>query len=286
MEIKKTGVVGCGTMGAGIAQVFARSGYQVVVLEVEEERLKKGLSSIESFMRKGAEKGKVTQTEKDAAFARIEGTTEYEDFSDCDLVIEAVNEDMSLKQTIFKTLDDICPANAILATNTSSLSVIDMASATNRPDKFLGLHFMNPVPLMKLLEIVRSIATSEETFQTCKAFGESLGKAVIIAKDTPGFIVNYLQYPFRLHAIRMLEAGLATREDIDAAATLGLGHPMGPLALQDLVGLDVTYAGAVATYEATKDPMFFPPVMMQKMIAAGWLGRKTGKGFYEYPKKK
>jgi 3-hydroxybutyryl-CoA dehydrogenase len=286
MEIKKTGVVGCGTMGAGIAQVFARSGYQVVVLEIEEERLKKGLSSIESFLRKGVEKGKVTQAEKDAVFARIEGTTEYEDFSDCDLVIEAVNEDMSLKQTIFKTLDEICQTNAILATNTSSLSVIDMASATNRPDKLIGLHFMNPVPLMKLLEIVRSIATSEETFQTCKTFGESLGKTVIVAKDTPGFIVNYLQYPFRLHAIRMLEAGLATREDIDAAATLGLGHPMGPLALQDLVGLDVTYAGALATYEATKNPMFFPPVMMQKMIAAGWLGRKTGKGFYDYPKKK
>jgi 3-hydroxybutyryl-CoA dehydrogenase len=193
---------------------------------------------------------------------------------------------MNLKQTIFKTLDEVCQANAILATNTSSLSIIDMASATLRPDKLIGLHFMNPVPLMKLLEIVRSIATSEETFQTCKAFGQSLGKAVIVAKDTPGFIVNYLQYPFRLHAIRMLEAGLATREDIDAAATLGLGHPMGPLALQDLVGLDVTYAGALATYEATKNPMFFPPVMMRKMIAAGWLGRKTGKGFYEYPREK
>jgi 3-hydroxybutyryl-CoA dehydrogenase len=286
MEIKKTGVVGCGTMGAGIAQVFAQSGYQVVVLEVAEERLKKGLSSIESFLRKGVEKGKLTQAENDATFARIEGTTEYEGFSDCGLVIEAVNEDMSLKQTISKTLDEVCQANAILATNTSSLSVIDMASATNRPDRFIGLHFMNPVPLMKLMEIVRSIATSEETFQTCKAFGQSLGKAVIVAKDTPGFIVNYLQYPFRLHAIRMLEAGIATREDIDAAATLGLGHPMGPLALQDLVGLDVTYAGALATYEATKNPMFFPPVLMQKMIAAGWLGRKTGKGFYEYPKKK
>ena len=286
MEIKKTGVVGCGTMGAGIAQIFAQSGCQVVVLEVVEERLGKGLSSIESFLRKGVEKGKVTQAEKDATFARIKGTTEYEGFSDCDLVIEAVNEDMGLKQTIFKTLDEVCPANAILATNTSSLSVIDMASATNRPDKFIGLHFMNPVPLMKLLEIVRSIATSDKTFQTCKVFGESLGKTVIVAKDRPGFIVNYLQYPFRLHAIRMLEAGVATREDIDAAATLGLGHPMGPLALQDLVGLDVTYAGALATYEATKDPMFFPPVLMQKMVAAEWLGRKTGKGFYDYKKKK
>jgi len=286
MQIRKTGVVGCGTMGAGITQVFAQSGYEVIVLEVEEERLKKGLSSIDFFLRKGVEKGKLAEAEKAAILTRIKGTTEYNNLKDCDLIIEAVNEDMSLKKHIFKTLDQVCSAHTILATNTSSLSVIDMACVTNRPDKLLGLHFMNPVPLMKLLEIVRSIATSEETFQTCKVFGESLGKTIIVAKDRPGFIVNFLQYPFRLHAIRMLESGVATREDIDAAATLGLGHPMGPLALQDLVGLDVTYAGALATYEATKDPMFFPPVLMQKMVAAGWLGRKTGKGFYEYEKKK
>jgi len=286
MQIRKTGVVGCGTMGAGIAQVFAQSGYEVIVLEVEEERLKKGLSSIDFFLRKGVEKGKLTEAEKVAILTRIKGTTEYNNLKDCDLIIEAVDEDMSLKKHIFKTLNQVCSAHTILATNTSSLSVIDMACVTNRPDKLLGLHFMNPVPLMKLLEIVRSIATSEETFQTCKVFGESLGKTIIVAKDRPGFIVNFLQYPFRLHAIRMLESGVATREDIDAAATLGLGHPMGPLALQDLVGLDVTYAGALATYEATKDPMFFPPVLMQKMVAAGWLGRKTGKGFYEYEKKK
>jgi 3-hydroxybutyryl-CoA dehydrogenase len=285
MEIKKTAVVGCGTMGAGIAQVIARSGYPVVVSDKSEELLERGFSSIDAFLAKSVEKGKESQEEKASALGRIKTSTDYADFHDCDLVIEAVNENMDLKKRIFKTLDEVCPAHAILATNTSSLSIIDMASATNRPDQFLGLHFMNPVPLMKLLEIVRSIATSEETLATCKAFGESLGKTIIVAKDTPGFIVNYLQYPFRLHAIRMLEAGLATREHIDAAATLGLGHPMGPLALQDLVGLDVTYAGAMATYEATKDPMFFPPVLMQKMVAAGWLGRKTGKGFYEYKKK-
>jgi 3-hydroxybutyryl-CoA dehydrogenase len=248
--------------------------------------LKKGLSALESFLNKGVEKGKISQEEKDSALARIKGTTKYDDFGDCDLVVEAVIEEMETKKKIFEELDKICPNHAILASNTSSLSIIDMASVTNRPEKVLGLHFMNPVPLMKLLEIVKSIATSEEVLEICKEFGKSLGKTVIVAKDTPGFIVNYLQYPFRLNAIRMLERGLATKEDIDTAATLALGHPMGPLALQDLVGLDVTYAGALATYEATRDPNFFPPVLMRKMIAAGWLGRKTGKGFYEYKAKK
>ena len=285
MEIKKVGVVGCGTMGSGIAQVSAQSGYEVVVLENNEELLKKGISSISSFLTKGVEKGKVSQQDKNSALARIKGTIEYKDFYDCDLAIEAVNENISLKKEIFAELDKVCPDHAILASNTSSLSIIDMASVTNRPEKVLGLHFMNPVPLMKLLEIVKSIATNDVVLETCKEFGKSLGKTVIVAKDTPGFIVNYLQYPFRLNAIRMLERGLANKEDIDAAATLALGHPMGPLALQDLVGLDVTYAGALATYEATKDPNFFPPVLMKKMIAAGWLGRKTGKGFYEYKKK-
>jgi len=286
MDIRHVGVVGCGTMGSGIVQVCAQSGYQVVVLEVNEEILKKGLSSIETFLSKGVEKGKVTPEQKDATLARIKGTTTYEDFRGCDLVIEAVNEDMDLKIKIFKELNRVCPDHAILGTNTSTLSVIDMASATDRPEKVIGLHFMNPVPLMKLIEIVKSIATSEDVLETSKKFGESLGKTVIIAKDNPGFIVNYLQYPFRLNAIRMLESGMATKEDIDNAAKLGLGHPMGPLALQDLVGLDVTYAGSMAVYEATGDPRFFPPVLMKKMIAAGWLGRKTGKGFYDYKKEK
>ena len=285
MEIKKVGVVGCGTMGSGIAQVCAQSGYDVVVFEVSEEILKKGMSSIEFFMNKSVKKGKVTQKEKNSALARIKGTTKYDDFGDCDLVVEAVIEEMGVKKKIFEALGEACPDRTILASNTSSLSIIDMASATNRAEKVLGLHFMNPVPIMKLLEIVKSIATSMEVLAICKEFGKSLGKTVIVAKDTPGFIVNYLQYPFRLNAIRMLERGLATKEEIDAAATLALGHPMGPLALQDLVGLDVTYKGALATYEATGDPIFFPPVLMQKMIAAGWLGRKTGKGFYEYEKK-
>jgi len=282
MEIKKVGVIGCGAMGSGIVQVCAQSGYNVVVLEMNEQLLKKGLASIESFLNKGVEKGKMTPEEKNAILKKIQGTVEYREFSTCDLVVEAVQENMEVKQRVFEELDRICPHHAILATNTSSLSIIDIASATRRPEKVIGLHFMNPVPLMKLLEIVRSVATSEEVIEICREFGKSLGKTVIIAKDTPGFIVNYLQYPFRLNAIRMLEAGMATREDIDAAATLGLGHPMGPLALQDLVGLDVTYAGALSVYEETGDPKFLPPVLMKRMIAAGWLGRKSGKGFYTY----
>jgi 3-hydroxybutyryl-CoA dehydrogenase len=284
MEIKNVGVVGCGAMGSGIVQVCAQSGYDVVVLERNEQLLKKGLSSIDSFLNKGVEKGKMTTEGKNAVLKKIRGTLDYREFSACDLLVEAVQENMEVKQKVFEALDRMCPPHAILGTNTSSLSIIDIASATRRPERVLGLHFMNPVPLMKLLEIVGSVATGEEVLETCKEFGKSLGKTVILAKDTPGFIVNYLQYPFRLNAIRMLEAGMASREDIDAAATLGLGHPMGPLALQDLVGLDVTYAGALSVYEETGDPKFLPPVLMKKMIAAGWLGRKTGKGFYTYKK--
>jgi 3-hydroxybutyryl-CoA dehydrogenase len=282
MEIKKVGVVGCGVMGAGIAQVCARSGYEVVVMEKDPAFLKKGLLAIEAFLKKGIEKGKVSEEEKTSILERIKGTTDYKDFNDRDLVIEAVVEDINLKKGIFESLDKVCGGHTLFASNTSSLSIIDLAKATKREEKFLGLHFFNPVPLMRLLEIVTSLVTSAETLEIGKAFGKSLGKTVIVAKDTPGFIVNYLQLPFRLNAIRMLEAGLATKEDIDAAATLGLGHPMGPLTLQDLVGLDVTYAAALSIYEATRDPVFFPPVLMQKMIAAGLLGRKTGKGFYEY----
>ena len=282
MNIEKVGVVGCGTMGAGIAQVCAQSGYQVKVSEADEAVLEKGLSSIAAFLDKGVKKGKVKEEEKEETLSRIQGGTELETLSDSDLVIEAVSENMELKLDIFGRLDQACSGSTILSTNTSSLSIIDIAAATKRPERVLGLHFMNPVPLMKLLEMVRSIATSEEVLEACRAFGQSLGKTIILADDRPGFIVNYLQYPFRLNAIRMLEAGMASKEDIDAAATLGLGHPIGPLALQDMVGLDVTCAGAMAVYEATGDPLFHPPVLMQKMIAAGWLGRKTGKGVYDY----
>ena len=282
MEIKKVGVVGCGTMGNGIVMVCAQAGYQVVVLEINDQLLNKGLASINSFLTKSVEKGKLSQPDRDSTLARIKGTTNTQDFSDCDLVIEAAVENMDLKKKIFAEVDKICPKHTILASNTSCLSIIDIAMATSRPDKVLGLHFMNPVPLMKLLEIVRTIATSDETLDTGRTFGASLGKTVVLAKDTPGFIVNFLLMPFLLNAISMLDAGVASREDIDTAINLGLGHPMGPLTLADLIGLDTTLFVVSAIYEELKDPQYAPPPLLRKMVTAGWLGRKTGKGFYEY----
>jgi len=282
MEIKRVGVVGCGLMGSGITQVCAQSGYQVVVSEVNDELLNKGLASISSFLTRNVKKGRVSQAEKEATLARIKGTTNTRDFSDCDLVIEAAIENMDVKKKIFAELDKICPKHAILATNTSCLSIIDMATATTRPEKVLGIHFFNPVPLMKLLEIVKTIATSDETLEIGQEFGKSIGKTTIIAPDTPGFIVNRLLLPFMLGAFCMLETGLATKEDIDAGVRLGLGHPMGPLALADLIGVDTILYIANAIYEELKDPLYAPPIILKKMVAIGWLGRKTGKGFYEY----
>jgi len=282
VEIKKVGVVGCGTMGSGITQVCAQSGYQVVVSEINNELLNKGLASINNFLTKSIDKGKLSQQDKDSTLARIKGTTNTKDFSDCDLMIEVAIENMGLKKKIFAELDKICPKHTILATNTSCLSIIDMAMETSRPDKVLGLHFMNPVPIMRLLEIVKTIATSDETLETGKTFGASLGKTIVLAIDTPGFIVNRLLMPYLLDAIRMLEAGVANREDIDTAINLGLGHPMGPLTLLDLIGIDTALFVVDAMYEEFKDPKFAAPALMRKMVTAGWLGRKTGKGFYEY----
>jgi 3-hydroxybutyryl-CoA dehydrogenase len=284
VAIKKVGVVGCGTMGAGIAQVCAQSGYQVVVSEISAELLKKGLATISSSLARSVEKGKISSENQDATLARLGGTTDIGDFSDCDLVIEAVVENMDLKKNVFTKLDRVCPQQAILGTNTSVLPVIDIAAATARRDKVLGLHFFNPVPVMKLLEIVPTIATSNETIEISKKFGESLGKVCVVAKDAPGFIVNRLGAPFMLNAVRMLESGVASKEDIDNAVVMGLNHPMGPLKLLDLIGIDSVYFGAAAIYEETKDPQYAPPVLMKRMIEAGWLGRKTGKGFYEYNK--
>lgn len=282
MKLGKVGVVGCGLMGSGMTQVCAQSGYQVVVSEINDELLNKGLASISSRLAKDVEKGKLTQQYKESILDRIKGTTNIRDFSDCDLVIEAAIENMDLKKKIFAQLDKVCPKHTILATNTSVLSVIDIAMHTARPEKVLGLHFMNPVPIMKLVEIVRTIATSDETIEVGKKLCNSLGKSFVIAKDTPGFIVNGLFTPFLLNAIRMLENNVATKEDIDAAINLGLNHPMGPLTLLDLIGIDTVFFGASAMYEELKDPQYAPPPLMKKMLAAGWLGRKTGKGFYEY----
>ncbi len=282
MEIKKVGVIGCGLMGSGITQLCAQSGYQVVVTEVSRELLDKGLKSIDHFMSRAIEKGRMSQADKEAALSRIKSSVDMNDFADSDLVIEAVVENMDLKKDIFAKLDKICPKEAILATNTSCLSIIDIASITSKPDKVLGMHFFNPAPIMKLLELVRTVSSSDETIEIVRKFGQSLGKTMIVAKDTPGFVVNRLLIPFMLNAIRMLESGIASREDIDTGIQLGLGHPMGPLTLTDFTGLDTTLYVADAIYQETKDPQFIAPVLMRKMVAAGWLGRKSGKGFYDY----
>ncbi len=282
MEIKKVGVAGCGIMGSGIVQVCAQAGYEVIVSDINNELLDKGLASIDSFLTRGIEKGKVSRQDKDSTLARIKGTTTTKDFADCDLVIEAIIEDMAIKQQLFAELDKICPEHTILATNTSCLSVVDMAARTTRLDKVLGIHFFNPAQIMRLIEIVKTVTTSNETLETVKEFCRFLGKTIVVAKDTAGFIAGRLGTVYGLEAIRMLEMGIGTAEDIDTAMKLGYNLPMGPLELADLVGLDTRLHVANAMYEATKDPKFAPPVLLQKMVAAGWLGRKTGKGFYEY----
>jgi len=284
MEIKKVGVVGCGSMGAGIAQLCAQSGFQVVVSEINDEFLKRGMGFIDKVLSRSVEKGKLAQADKDAIMERIKGTTNTKDFADCDLVIEAAIENLDLKKKIFAELDGICPKEAILATNTSCLSIIDMAMATKRVDKVVGLHFFNPAPVMKLLEIVKTIATSDETMAVSQKFGEKLGKTTVVAQDAPGFIVNRLWIPFLLHSIRLYEDGVASREDIDNAIQLGLNYPMGPLTLSDMVGIDVVKFVSDALYEQLKDPRYITPTLVDKMVAAGWLGRKTGKGFYDYSK--
>ena len=280
--IRRVGVVGCGLMGAGIVEVCARSGYGVIVREVNEALLANGLRRVIGSLDKAVARGKLAQAAADDTRARIQGTTELGDFAGCDLVIEAVAEDLALKREIFSQLDAIVPAHAILASNTSSLSITEMAAATGRPERVLGLHFMQPVPVMPLLEMVRTFLTDEETFASAQAFGESLGKAIVVSQDTPGFIVNLLLIPFLLHAIEALGRGVATREDMDTAIKLGLNHPMGPFTLLDFVGLDTVLFIADAIYSETKDPRFVAPPLLRRMVSAGYFGRKSGRGFYSY----
>jgi 3-hydroxybutyryl-CoA dehydrogenase len=280
-DIRKVGVVGCGIMGSGIAQVCAQFAYDVVVVEINEEALKKGLYSIASNLDRLVEKGKLSESERILILSRIKGSTDYESLRDCHIVIEAVPEELELKKEVFRRLDNICPPEVILATNTSVLSVTEIASATRKPENVLGMHFANPVPIQKIVEIVCTLATKKETLEKAKRFAESIGKRVIVAKDAPGFITNRLFTPFLLNAVRILEAGIATREEIDFAME-AIGHRMGPLATIDLIGLDTLLKGATAMYEELKDPQYAPPPLLRRMVALGWLGRKTGKGFYEY----
>ena len=275
-------MVGCGLMGRGIVQVCAQAGFPVVVSEVNDELLQKGLSAIEASLDRSLQKGKLTPQEKDATLSRIKGTTDIGEFGDCDLIIEAAAENLDLKKQIFRELDGICPAHTILATNTSSLPVSDIAASTKRPAKVLGMHFFNPVPVMKLLEMVRTEATSEETFNAAKYFGQSLDKTIVVAKDSPGFIVNRLLAPQILNAIQMLESGIATKEDIDTGMTLGLNYPMGPLTLADFIGLDTLLSIADSIYDKLRDAQYAAPALLKNMVANGNLGRKTGKGFYDY----
>jgi 3-hydroxybutyryl-CoA dehydrogenase len=282
MEIRKVGVVGCGLMGSGIAEVCARSGYDTLVREVSDDLLNKGLRRLEQSMNTAVERQKLAAEDRDAARARLRGTTQFEDLADRDLVIEAVTEDEQIKKDTFTRLDQVCPPHAILASNTSSIPIIQMANATQRPDKVLGMHFMNPVPVMKLIEFVRALTTSDETLETARSFGESLGKRIIVSKDRAGFIVNYLLVPYMIEAIRLVEQGFATREDIDVGMMLGTSYPMGPLTLLDFVGLDTTLYITDILFEEFREPRFAAPTLLRRMVAAGWLGRKSGRGFYNY----
>ncbi len=282
MTIRKVGVVGCGLMGGGIAQTCAQSGYEVIVREVNQQLLDKGVARIQSAWDMMASKGKLTQGQVDENRSRLHGTLSLEDFADCDLVIEAVIENMEEKVRLFPTLDRILKPDVFILSNTSSLNVTQMGAITKRPDKVCGLHFFNPAPVMKLVEVVRTISTSEETIETVKQFAISLGKTPVLAKDTAGFIVNFLLIPYLLAAIRMLENGMATRDDIDTAMKLGCGYPMGPFTLLDYVGLDTTLWAAEAIYEEYKDPLYAPPPLLRRMVISGMYGKKSGRGFYDY----
>ncbi len=281
-EIKKVGVLGAGLMGHGIAQVTAQAGYEVVLREVDQERLDKGIGKIEKQLGKAVEKGKLEQPEADGVKERIKGTLDYGDFADCDLVIEAITEDLDQKLELWRELDGIVKDGAVLATNTSSLSVIDQAAATKRPDAFIGLHFFNPAQVMPLVEVIRGITSSDEAFAAGTEFVEKLGKLGVQTKDKAGFIVNRLLVPYLLDGMRAYEEGVGSIAEIDDAMKAGAGHPMGPLTLSDFVGLDTLGSICDVMFDEFRERRFAQPPILRKMLAAGWYGRKSGKGFYDY----
>jgi 3-hydroxybutyryl-CoA dehydrogenase len=281
MEIKKVGVLGCGLMGSGIAQVAATAGFDVTVLEVEPKFLDKGFAGIEKSLAKFAEKGTIKESPQ-AIRARLKGTTNKQDLADCDIVIEAIIENLDEKKKMYSSLDPIVKKDAIFASNTSSISVTEMMTATRRPERFVGLHFFNPVPLMKLVEVVKTIATAPEVYDAAYEFGKKLGKAPVRTSDKTGFIVNRLLVPYLLDAIRAYEEGVGSIEDIDNAMKLGCGYPMGPFTLLDFVGLDTTYYITHVMYDEFKERRFASPPLLKRLVMAGWYGRKSGKGFYDY----
>jgi 3-hydroxybutyryl-CoA dehydrogenase len=281
-DVRKVGVVGCGVMGAGIVEVCARVGLDVLYVEAGPDLVERGRNRIEASTLRAVERGKLKEQQREEELARIAGTTSIDDLADRDLVIEAATEHPDTKREVFGRLDEIVGPDVVLASNTSSIPIVDLGAATKRPEQVVGLHFFNPVPVMRLIEVVKAITTSDETVEFARAFGAVLGKTTVLSKDRAGFIVNMLLIPYLNGAVRMLDDGFATREDIDAAVNLGLGHPMGPLQLLDLIGLDTALFVANVLFDEFKEPLFAPPPLLKRMVTAGRLGRKSGRGFYEY----
>ncbi|ERI94143.1 3-hydroxybutyryl-CoA dehydrogenase [Clostridiales bacterium oral taxon 876 str. F0540] len=282
--MEKIFVLGAGTMGAGIAQAFAAKGYEVIIRDIKDEFVDKGLAGIKKNLSRLVEKGKMTNEAMEEILCKLSGTTDIALAEDCDLVIEAAIENMDIKKSIFGELDKLCKAETIFATNTSSLSITEIASATNRPGKFIGMHFFNPAPVMKLVEVIRGIATSEETFNAIKELSKNIGKEPVEVKEAPGFVVNRILVPMINEAIGVLAEGTASAEDIDKAMMLGANHPMGPLTLSDFIGNDIVLAIMEVLYKETGDPKYRPHTLLKKYVRAGYLGRKSGRGFFNYTK--
>jgi 3-hydroxybutyryl-CoA dehydrogenase len=285
MKIRKVGVLGCGLMGSGIAEVAARAGYETVVREVSQEIVDKGLQKIQGSLGKAVEKGKLDAADRDATLARLSGAVGLDALADCDFVIEAIVENLDEKKKTFSALDEVVKKEAIFASNTSSLTITQIAMFTRRPDQFVGLHFFNPVPVMKLVEVVRTIVTSQEAYDTAFELARSFGKEPIACRDNSGFVVNRLLVPYLLDAVRALEEGVGSVEDIDKGMQLGCGYPMGPFTLLDFVGLDTTYYIADIMFDEYREKRFAPPPLLKQMVQAGRLGKKSGRGFYDYGKK-